>query len=104
MTARYNEEEDSAKSSSTIHPSSFQLSSSMNTLQDPTKKLLINSLLNPQESLVHPVGTNHNQNQSSQMSSMFQYDSVPSYHLRAASRDPDDDPHKRQVGKSHCSV
>ena len=73
-----------------------QLSSSMNALQDPTKKPSINSLLNPQESLAHPVGTNHGQNQSSQASSMFQYGSVPSYHLRAASWDADDDPHKRR--------
>ena len=65
----------------------------MNALQDPTKKPSINSLLNPQESLVHPVGTNHGQNQSNQQS-MFQFGSVPSYHLRAASWDPDDDPHK----------
>ena len=85
-----------SRSSSAIDPSSFQLSSSMNALQDPTKKPSINSLLNPQESLAHPVGTNHGQNQSSQTSSMFQYGSVPSYHLRAASWDPDDDPHKRR--------
>ena len=65
----------------------------MNVLQDPTKKPSINSLLNPQESLVHPVGINHGQNQSNQPS-MFQYGPVSSYHLRAASWDPDDDPHK----------
>ena len=74
----------------------------MNALQDPTKKPSINSLLNPQESLVHPVGTNHGQDQSNQQSSMFQYGSVPSYHLRAASWDPDDDPHKlRPLNGAH---
>jgi lysine-specific demethylase 3 len=63
----------------------------MNALQDPTKKPSIDSLLNPQ---VLPVGNNHGQNQSNQ--STFQYGSapLPSYHLRAASWDPDDDPHK----------
>ena len=71
----------------------LQLSSSMNALQDPTKKPSINSLLNPQESYVHPVGTNHGHNQSNQ-SSMYQYDSVPSYNLRAASWDPDEDPQR----------
>jgi lysine-specific demethylase 3 len=58
----------------------------MNALQDPAKKLSINSLLNPQESLAHPVGAHHGQNQSNQQSSMFR--------LRAASWDPDDDPYK----------
>jgi [histone H3]-dimethyl-L-lysine9 demethylase len=72
---------------------SFQLSSSMNALQDPTKKPSINSLLNPQESSAHPVGTNHGQNQSNQSASMFQYGP---YNLRAANWDPDDDPHKRR--------
>ena len=73
----------------------------MNALQDPTKKPSINSLLNPQESLVHPVGTTHGQNQSNQPS-MFQYGSVPSYHLRAASWDPVDDPHKlRPLNGAH---
>lgn len=72
----------------------------MNALQDPTKKPSINSLLNPQESLVHPVGTNHGQNQSNQP--MFQYGPVPSYHLRAASWDPVDDPHKlRPLSGAH---
>ena len=80
--------------SSSASDTFFQHSSSMNALQDPTKKPSINSLLNPQESLAHPGGTNHAQNQSNQSSSMFQYGSVPSYHLRAASWDPDDDPHK----------
>lgn len=68
----------------------------MNALQDPTKKPSINSLLNPQESSVHPVGTNDVQNQSNQTSSMFQYGPVSAFHLRAASWDSDDDPHKRR--------
>lgn len=68
----------------------------MNALQDPTKKPSINSLLNPQESSAHPVAINHGQNQSNQSSSMFQYGSVSSFNLRAASWDPDDDPHKRR--------
>lgn len=72
----------------------------MNALQDPTKKPSINSLLNPQESSAYPphpsVGINHGQNQSHQPSSMFHYPPVPSYNLRAASWDPDDDPHKRR--------
>ena len=79
-------------------PFSNTLLSSMNSLQDPTKKPSINSLLNPQESLVHPVGTNHAQHQSS----MFQYGSVPSYPLRTASWDPGDDPHKlRPLNGAH---
>ncbi|KAF8803952.1 Clavaminate synthase-like protein [Phlegmacium glaucopus] len=75
----------------------------MNALQDPTKKPSINSLLNPQETSTFPshlnstsVGANHAQNQSHQPSSMFHYAPVPSYNLRAASWDPDDDPHKRR--------
>ena len=84
------------RSRSLLSTKSFQLFSSMNALQDPTKKPSINSLLNPQESSAHPVGTGHGQNQSNQSSSMFQYGSVPSYNLRAASWDPDDDPHKRR--------
>lgn len=73
----------------------------MNALQDPTKKPSINSLLNPQESLVHPVGAHHGQNQSNQQSSMFQYTPEPSYHLRAASWDPDDDPYKLRPLNGH---
>ena len=95
--------------SSSANATFFQHSSSMNALQDPTKKPSINSLLNPQESLVHPIGTNHAQNQSNEALPMFQYASaqygsasVPSYHLRAASWDPDDDPHKlRPLNEAH---
>ena len=88
--------------SSSASATFFQLSSSMNALQDPTKKPSINSLLNPQETFVHPVNPNHAQNQSNEASSMFQYGTVPSYHLRAASWDPDDDPHKlRPLNGAH---
>ena len=77
----------------------LQLSPPMNALQDPSKKTSINSLLNPQESSAFPVGPDHAQSQSHQPSSMFHsmpnYESQ-SYNLRAASWDPDYDPHKRR--------
>jgi hypothetical protein len=67
--------------------------SSMNT-----KKLSINSLLNPHECF---VGSNHAQNQSSQPSSTFQF-GPSGYHLRTASSD--DDPHQiRPLSGAHTS-
>jgi [histone H3]-dimethyl-L-lysine9 demethylase len=72
----------------------------MNALQDPTKKTSINSLLNPQETSAfpaHPVGS-----ASNQPSTVFHYGPVPSYNLRAASWDSDDDPHnRRHLNGSH---
>lgn len=75
----------------------------MNALQDPTKKTSINSLLNPQESSAfpaHPVDGGHGQNHSHQPSSFhslpYSVSPINSFHLRAASWDQDDDPHKRR--------